>query len=115
MPFSVVCFMGGIMKDTITVQTVVNAPMEKVWDYWNKPEYIIHWVFASDDWEAPAASNNLQIGGKFKITMAAKDKSTSFDFAGVYTTVKEHEMQRDGWQTILENFKKHLEGSNITQ
>ncbi|MDW0210171.1 MAG: SRPBCC domain-containing protein [Nitrososphaeraceae archaeon] len=59
-------------------------------------------AFASDDWEAPAASNNLEIGGKFKITMAAKDKSTSFDFAGVYTTVKEHEMQRSGWQTIGE-------------
>ncbi|MGB8767479.1 MAG: hypothetical protein WCC79_09185 [Nitrososphaeraceae archaeon] len=74
-------------------------------------------AFASDDWEAPAASNNLQIGGKFKIkiTMAAKDKSTSFDFAGVYTTVKEHEIQRSGWQTILENFKKYIEASNITQ
>lgn len=31
------------MKDTITVQTVVNAPMERVLDYWNRPEYIIHW------------------------------------------------------------------------
>ena len=72
------------MKDSITVQTVVNAPMERVWDYWNRPEYIVHWAFASDDWEAAAASNNLQIGGKFKIkiTMAAKDKSTSFDFTG---------------------------------
>ena len=47
--------------------------------------------------------------------MAAKDKSTSFDFAGVYTTVKEHEIQRSGWQTILENFKKYIEASNITQ
>ena len=58
--------------------------MERVWDYWNRPEYIVHWAFASDDREAPAASNNLQIGGKFKIkiTMAAKDKSTSFDFTG---------------------------------
>lgn len=63
----------------------------------------------------PAATNNLQIGGNFKITMAAKDKSTSFDFAGVYTTVKEHEIQRSGWQTILENFKKYIEASNITQ
>lgn len=70
------------MKDSITVQAVVNAPMERVWDYWNRPEYIVHWAFALDDLEAPAASNNLQIGGKFKITMAAKDKSTSFDFTG---------------------------------
>ncbi|MFN2435310.1 MAG: hypothetical protein ABR515_08040, partial [Nitrososphaeraceae archaeon] len=47
MPFSIACF-RGIMK-TITIQTVVNAPMERVWDYWNRPEYIIHWAFASDD------------------------------------------------------------------
>ncbi|CAN5489439.1 hypothetical protein BH18THE1_BH18THE1_03100 [soil metagenome] len=49
-------------------------------------------LFASDDWEAPVASNNLQIGGKFKITVAAKDKGTSFDFTGFYTTVKEREL-----------------------
>jgi len=70
------------MKDSITVQTAVNAPMERVWHYWNRPKYIVHWAFASDDWEAAVASNNLQIGGKFKITMAAKDKSASFDFTG---------------------------------
>ena len=54
--------------------------MERVWDYWNRPEYIIHWAFALDEWEAPSPSNNLQIGGKFKITMAAKDKSASFNY-----------------------------------
>ena len=80
------------MKDAITVQTVVNAPMEKVWECWNKPEHITGWAFASDDWEAPAAENDLRIGGKFKTTMAAKDKSASFDFAGVYTNVKNHKV-----------------------
>jgi len=45
------------MKDAITVQTVVNAPMEKVWECWNKPEHITGWAFASDDWEAPTAEN----------------------------------------------------------
>ena len=80
------------MKNAITVQTVVNAPMEKVWEYWNKPEHITGWAFASDDWEAPAAENDLRSGGKFKITMAAKDKSASFDFAGVYTNVKNHKV-----------------------
>lgn len=63
------------MKNANTVQTVVNAPMEKVWKCWNKPEHITGWAFASDDWEAPAAENDLRVGGKFKTTMAAKDKS----------------------------------------
>jgi uncharacterized protein YndB with AHSA1/START domain len=38
-----------IMKNTIAVQTVVNASMEKVWECWNKPEHITGWAFASDD------------------------------------------------------------------
>jgi uncharacterized protein YndB with AHSA1/START domain len=79
-------------KNPITVETVVKAPIEKVWEYWNKPEHIVHWAFASDDWEAPAAENDLRVGGTFKTTMAAKDKSTSFDFAGVYSAVKENEL-----------------------
>jgi uncharacterized protein YndB with AHSA1/START domain len=135
-------------KNPITIETVVNAPIEKVWEYWNKPEHIVHWAFASDDWEAPAAENDLRVGGTFKTTMAAKDKSTSFDFAGVYSAVKENELieydfgdrhakveftilpegvkitqtfdpenenseekQRSGWQAILDNFKKYVEGN----
>jgi uncharacterized protein YndB with AHSA1/START domain len=78
--------------NTITVQTIVNAPMAKVWDCWNKPEHITGWAFASDDWEAPAAENDLRVGGKFKTVMAAKDKSTSFDFTGTYTAVREKEL-----------------------
>lgn len=130
----------------ITVETTVKAPIEKVWKYWNEPEHITKWAFASDDWEAPAAENDLRVGGKFKTVMAAKDKSAEFDMAGVYTAVEEgtlieyefgdrrakivfetvpegvrvvesfdpekenpEEMQRAGWQAILDNFKKHVE------
>lgn len=131
----------------ITVQTIVNAPMEKVWEFWNEPQHIMNWAFASEDWEAPAAHNDLQIGGKFVTTMAAKDKSVSFDFSGMYTKVNNHEtieytmddgrkvsikfattpdgiqvtetfdpenenpeeLQRAGWQAILDNFKKYVE------
>lgn len=79
-------------KNPITVKTVVNAPMAKVWEYWTKPEHITHWAFADESWEAPSAENDLRVGGKFKTVMAAKDKSAQFDFAGVYTAVKEHEL-----------------------
>ena len=59
--------------------------MEKVWECWNKPEHITGWAFASDDWEAPAAGNDLRVGGKFKTTMAAKDNLTP-DLGGTGTT-----------------------------
>lgn len=76
----------------IAVETTVNAPISKVWESWNKPEYIEKWAFAADDWEASNASNDLKVGGMFKTTMSAKDKSASFDFGGVYTAVDENKL-----------------------
>jgi uncharacterized protein YndB with AHSA1/START domain len=137
----------------ITISATINAPIEKVWERWTKPEHITKWAFASDDWEAPFAENDVRTGGRFTTRMAAKDKSASFDFGGVYTDVKEkelieydmsqapdepnarhvktvfeqtpegvkitqsfdpettnsEEMQRSGWQGILDNFKKYAE------
>lgn len=75
-------------KTTITVSTTVNAPATKVWDFWTSPEHIKQWTFASDDWHAPYADNNVHVDGTFKTTMAAKDGSFSFDFGGVYTKVE---------------------------
>ena len=136
-------------KTNITVETLVKAPVEKVWAYWSEPKHITQWCQASDDWHAPKAENDLRDGGKFSTTMAAKDGSFSFDFGGVYdkvivnklieytmgdgrkvkivfgaqgneTKVTESfdaetthsiDQQRDGWQAILNNFRKYTEGN----
>jgi len=136
-------------KTAITVETVVEAPIEKVWKTWTSPEDIIKWNNASDDWHTPKATNDLRVGGKFVATMAAKDGSASFDFEGAYTNIQKHklieytmadgrkvkitfseqgnetkvvetfdpentnpvEMQRGGWQSILDNFKKYTEAN----
>ena len=133
---------------SITIETTVNAPVEKVWKSWNEQTHIMQWAHASDDWHAPNASNDLRKCGSFSKTMAAKDGSFSFDFGGVYDEVITHklieytmgdgrrvkttfapqgnqtkivetfdaesenpiEMQRQGWQAILNNFKKYTEG-----
>lgn len=134
-------------KTVITVESTVNAPVDKVWQYWTRPEHITKWNAASDDWHSPHAENDLREGGKFSARMEAKDGSMGFDFGGVYDVVKEHErieftmgdgrkvkvkftpsgnstkitesfeaegthsieMQRGGWQAILDNFKKYTE------
>lgn len=136
------------MKNPITVSVVINAPLDKVWNYWTNPEHIINWNFASDDWCCPKAINNAITGGKFNWRMEAKDGSVGFDFFGQYDLVIDHErieyemgdgrkveitfrekegqvildetfetedansaeMQRAGWQAILENFTKLVEG-----
>lgn len=126
---------------------MVKAPIEKVWETWTQPEHITKWAFASSDWEAPRAENDLRTGGKFLTRMQAKDGSSGFDFGGIYTNVEPHkkieyvmgdgrrvsvdfaetaggvqitqsfdpesenseEMQRAGWQAILDNFKSYTE------
>ena len=79
-------------KPQITVRTTVQAPIEKVWQYWNGPEHITKWNQASPDWHTPKASNDLRVGGKFIATMAAKDGSMSFDFEGVYDKVEPNQL-----------------------
>lgn len=79
------------MKNSITVKTTVNAPLQKVWDCWITPEHIKQWNNASPDWHTPAAQNDLREGGRFSFTMAAKDGSFSFDFGGTYYAVVLHQ------------------------
>jgi uncharacterized protein YndB with AHSA1/START domain len=101
----------------ITISATINAPMSKVWEYWNKPEHITQWAFASDDWEAPAAENDLQVGGKFVTKMAAKDKSAGFDFGGTYTAVEEYKQiaytMGDG-REVSTTFEELPDGIRIT-
>ena len=78
-------------KKVLTVKTSVNAPVAKVWEYWNNPEHITKWAFASPDWHTPRADNDLRAGGKFSSRMEAKDGSMGFDFGGVYDAVRENE------------------------
>ena len=81
-----------IKSDLIKVETVVNAPIEKVWEYWAAPKHIVKQNNASEDWHTTEAKNDLKIGGKFTSRMEAKDGSFGFDFGGVYTEVRLYEV-----------------------
>jgi uncharacterized protein YndB with AHSA1/START domain len=78
-------------KTKITVKSSVNAPVSKVWDYWNAPEHITKWNSASPDWHTPKSENDLRVGGRFTARMEAKDGSFGFDFGGTYDEVVPHE------------------------
>lgn len=79
-------------KKNITVEAVINAPIEKVWKFWNDPKHITQWNTATEEWHTPKAENNLEVGGKFLSRMEAKDGSNGFDFEGVYEEVKPHQL-----------------------
>jgi uncharacterized protein YndB with AHSA1/START domain len=75
----------------ITVEKLVNAPVDAVWRAWTTPEDIKQWNAASDDWHTTKASVDLRVGGSFSSRMEAKDGSMGFDFAGTYTKIVKHQ------------------------
>ena len=131
---------------TITVKTIINSTINRVWHCWTSPEHIVHWNFATDDWQCPVASNDVRKNGRFSWRMEAKNGTMGFDYSGKYEMIEplkkikkrlddgraveilfsvhddgievveifepdtnEPELQRLGWQSILNNFKKHVE------
>lgn len=133
----------------ITIETIVKAKLNRVWDAWNTPADIKQWNSAQDDWHTTKSTVDLREGGKFMSRMEAKDGSVGFDFEGTYTKVVPHktieyrmsdgreatvefaersdgvhvketfdaetenppDMQRQGWQAILDRFARHVEAS----
>jgi uncharacterized protein YndB with AHSA1/START domain len=131
----------------ITVETLVKADPEKVWNAWNSPEDIKQWNSAHESWHTPTSTVDLREGGTFSARMEAKDGSAGFDFGGTYTRVvpgqvieyrmgddrevtvefvegadgvlvretfdaeseNSPELQRQGWQAILDNFGRYVE------
>ena len=77
---------------TITVETLVNAPVAKVWRAYSTPNDIKQWNAASDDWHTTQSTVDLRVGGAFTSRMEAKDGSMGFDFAGTYTKIVPQEL-----------------------
>ncbi len=73
----------------LTVSTVINAPLEIVWNaLWN-PIHIVHWAFADEaTWHCPwARGEEPKVGGIFTTRMEARDGSFGFDLTAQYTEV----------------------------
>tara|TARA_R110000764_G_scaffold50402_4_gene111045 strand:- start:1557 stop:1970 length:414 start_codon:yes stop_codon:yes gene_type:complete len=71
----------------IKITEIIDAEVEKVWNYYNEPSHIVNWNFADPSWHCPSAENDLSIGGTYKARMEAKDGSFGFDFEAIYTEI----------------------------
>lgn len=102
----------------ITIETFINAPMERVWSCWTQPGHITQWNFASPDWCCPRAINNLEPGGDFSWRMEARDGSMGFDFEGTYLEIKEQESvvyQINDGRTVRIGFRKEGDAVRVTE
>ncbi len=135
------------MSEKLIIEVEINKSTKDVWNFYNNPDHIIHWNFASPDWHCPKSEVDLRVGGKFSSRMEAKDGSFGFDFEAIFDEVSEFkkigytmpdgrkvettfesngsftklvtlfdaesvhppEVQKEGWQSILNNFKAYAE------
>lgn len=130
----------------ITIETLIAADRQQVWNCYTDPAHITGWNFADPSWHCPAARNDLNIGGRYFARMEARDGSFGFDFEAIYTEIRPGEsftyefggrhatvsfreldgmtevrvvfdpetenpmeLQQQGWQAILNNFKTYAE------
>ncbi|RPA69356.1 activator of HSP90 ATPase [Cyclobacteriaceae bacterium YHN15] len=136
-------------SEKITIEAIVNTDVAKTWQYYNQPQHIVNWNFASEDWCCPKVETDFMAGGKYLARMEAKDGSFGFDFEAVFDEILEpkkvaytmtdgrkaeikfkevdgrtqvkiqfdpeqtnsRELQQNGWQAILNNFKKYVESN----
>lgn len=102
----------------ITVETIVNAPIENVWRAWTTPEDIKQWNTASADWHTTTASVDLRVGGTFSSRMEAKDGSMGFDFSGTYTKLVDYQLIESaflGDRVLLVEFLNGANGVTVRE
>lgn len=102
----------------ITVESFVPLPCQRVWELFTSPEHIVHWNFASPDWHAPDAENDLRPGGNFVFRMAARDGSFSFDFTGTYfevTVNQSYSYRMPDGREVTVSFETENKGTRVRE
>mgnify|MGYP000925219839 CR=1 FL=1 len=98
----------------ITVETIVNAPVDFVWKTYTTPEDIVNWNAASDDWHTTSSTVDLRPGGSFSSRMEAKDGSFGFDFAGTYTKVEPNSLIEYSFGDRIAKIEFHDSSEGVT-
>jgi uncharacterized protein YndB with AHSA1/START domain len=73
----------------LVLTRLINAPRDKVFKAWTKPELLKQW-FAPSPWTTPSAELDVRPGGASVITMRSPE-GKDFPNAGVYLEVVENE------------------------
>jgi len=79
--------LGAMKPQAITVEVLIHASLQEVWQLWTAPQHILQWNQPSDGWVTEKVENDPREGGHFLYVMKAKDGKDGFDFEGRYDTV----------------------------
>ena len=78
-------------KSRLIGETLINAPIDIVWELWTNTEHIAQWNNMSEEWHTPIAENDLRAGGRLYLRMETKDGIEGFDYICNYDEIVVHE------------------------
>jgi uncharacterized protein YndB with AHSA1/START domain len=57
----------------VVMTRVIDAPRERVFDAWTKPEHLPHWMLGPDGWTMPVCESDLRPGGAWRYVWRKSD------------------------------------------
>ena len=74
------------MSDTITIETIIHAPIYLVWKAWTDPSVILQWFGSDPNGKGIKAETDVRPGGRYEISFKDSD-NTEHTCSGVYKEV----------------------------
>jgi uncharacterized protein YndB with AHSA1/START domain len=84
-----------VQKPSLTLKRRLNAPAEKVYAAWTKPEQIAKW-FGPDAGEVTKAETDVRVGGRYTMIFHTKDGEEHY-VSGVYRAVEPNAKLQFTW------------------
>ncbi len=80
--------MADAKKQDIVIKKTYNAPVERVWQAWTDPEWIMKW-WGPDHFTSPSCEIDFKEGGRYVFAMRAPKEMGGMDMytAGTFTSI----------------------------
>ncbi len=82
-------FYAARTNSVVIIETIFDAPVEKVWQVWTEPASIQKW-WGPKHYTAPVIQNDLRVGATFLYAMKSSKNQTTWN-TGRYTEIVLHE------------------------
>lgn len=83
-------------SSNVSVETLINAPIEKVWRAWTEPALVMGWFGSDPGGKVLKAALDVRPGGYFEVTFRDADL-TEHTCSGIYKEVQEYSRLTFSW------------------
>lgn len=71
----------------VTLSRTYDAPVERVFTAWTKPEHIKRWLHPTPEWTNPSVDVDLRVGGRYRIEFLHPESGKSATVGGEFREV----------------------------